>query len=98
MSEERQHTIKVVVANETLSFRIDASEETSFRKAAFSVNEMWSKMCAAQPSKSSHYALAKVAMAFAGLCYNKNQQLEAQSKLLNDLEHNLDELILKMES
>lgn len=86
-----------MVANEVISFRINASEETGFRKAAYSANEMWSRMTAAQPSKPSHYILAKVAMAFAGLSFNKTEQLEKQAALLDDVERELDSILLKME-
>lgn len=99
MSEDRKHNIKVVVANETIQlYNVSESEEIGFRKAAFSANETWKKMCAAQPGKSSHFILAKVAMAYAGLMFSKQDQLEAQAKFLDDFEHRLDEWLLKMES
>ena len=98
MSEERQQNINVVVADETISFKIDASDEEGFRKGAHAVDQRWKRMCKAHPNKSSHYILATVAMAFAGLSYKQSAQLEEQSALLAKLESDLDALLLKVDA
>lgn len=78
-------------------FSISLSEEPVFRRAAYHVNELWRKMCAEQPGKSSHYVLAKVALAFAELYYRKAEQLASQSQMLADFETKLDRILLDME-
>lgn len=98
MREERLQNINVVVANETINFRIAASDEESFRRSAHAVDQKWREMCKQHPSKSSHYILATVAMAFAGLSYKKSEELEHQASLLDQLETDLDELLLKLEN
>lgn len=97
MSEKKKQNINVVVANETINFKIDADDEEGFRKGAHAANEMWKERSMAHPSKSSHHILATVAMAFAGLSYKKTGQLEEQAALLNSLEGELDDILLKME-
>lgn len=54
-------------------------------------------MKADQPGKSSHYVLAKVALAFAELYYRKSEQLTSQSKMLDEFEQQLDRLLMKMD-
>ena len=76
---------------------INASEEAIYRKAAYHVNDLWKKMIKEQPGKSSHYALAKVALAFAELFYRKSEQLNAQSEMLASFEKELDDILMKME-
>lgn len=88
----------VAVADaEPIVFKVDASQEAIFRKAAHSVNELWNKWRAADPGKSSHYVLAKVALAFAELSYLKSEQLDYETTMLADYEKELDEILLKME-
>ena len=82
---------------EPFVFSLTLEEEPIFRKAAYHVNEQWRKMQENQPDKSSHYILAKVALAFAELYYRKQEQLTAQSRLLSDFESKLDEILLSME-
>lgn len=82
---------------EPFVFTIAASEEPIFRKAAYHVNSLWQKMRNDQPGKSSHYVLAKVALAFAELYYRKSEQLVSQSKMLEEFESELDRLLLKMD-
>ena len=97
MNEVKRHKFTAAIADvEPFVFSIDESEEAVFRKAARHVNELWRKM-QSQSGKSSHYALAKVALAFAELYYRKSEQLAGQSKLLEDFEKDLDEIILKMD-
>lgn len=98
MNEEKQHRFTATIADvEPFAFNIKLSEEPIFRKAAYHVNKLWQQMQADQPGKSSHYALAKVALAFAELYYRKSEQLAAQAKLLEDFEHDLDEILMGME-
>lgn len=98
MSAERQHRFTAVIADaEPIVFKIDAAEETIYRKAVKHVNDFWQRMQADQPGKSSHYALAKVALGFAELYYRKAEQLEEQSKLIKEFEESLDDILLKME-
>lgn len=98
MSEVKRHKFTAVIADaEPIVFTIEAQEEAVFRKAASHVNELWRKMQADQPHKSSHYALAKVALAFAELYYRKSEQLERQSRLLEEFEHSLDDILLAVD-
>lgn len=90
-------TVKIADA-EPIVFNIDASEEAVLRKAAYSVNERWRKWRAEEPGKSSHYILAKVAFAFADLAFHKSEQLEKLSNTLDNLEHDLDDILLKIEN
>lgn len=97
MSEDIQHRMRVVVAGEEIVFRVAESEEVGFRKAAHSVNEMWNSLRASQPGKSSHYTLAKVALAFAELTYHKTEQLKNQAALIDKLEKDIDNILLKVD-
>lgn len=95
---KNQHRFTAKIADvEPFVFSITLAEEPIFRKAAYHVNELWQKMQKDQPLKSSHYALAKVALAFAELYYRKSEQLVAQSKMLDDFEQQLDRILLSME-
>lgn len=89
--------MRVVVAGEEIVFRVAESEEPGFRWAADNVNEMWSQQRAAQPGKSSHYILAKVALAFAEHSYHKSEQLLTQSALIDRFEKELDEILLRID-
>ncbi|MBO5267641.1 MAG: cell division protein ZapA [Muribaculaceae bacterium] len=98
MNEEKRHKFTVTIADvEPFAFTITLAEEPIFRKAAYHVNNLWQKMQQDQPGKSSHYALAKVALAFAELYYRKSEQLASQSKMLEDFEHELDEILMGLE-
>lgn len=98
MNEEKRHRFTATIADvEPFVFTIAASEEPIFRKAAYHVNSLWQKMRNDQPGKSSHYVLAKVALAFAELYYRKSEQLVSQSKMLEEFESELDRLLLKMD-
>lgn len=98
MDEETKHRFTAQIADvEPFVFTISLSEEPVFRRAAYHVNELWRKMCAEQPGKSSHYVLAKVALAFAELYYRKAEQLASQSQMLADFESNIDRILLDME-
>ncbi|MDE6301875.1 MAG: hypothetical protein K2M19_09185 [Muribaculaceae bacterium] len=95
---KKLHRFTAKIADvEPFVFSITLAEEPIFRRAAYHVNELWQKMQKDQPSKSSHYALAKVALAFAELYYRKNEQLAVQSRLLEDFEKHLDRILLSME-
>ena len=50
-----------------------------------------------QPGKPLQYILAKTALAFAELYYRKSEQLIAQSKMLEEFEHELDQILLSVE-
>ena len=98
MNEDKRHRFTATIADvEPFVFTIPASEEAIFRKAAYHVNSLWQKMKADQPGKSSHYVLAKVALAFAELYYRKSEQLTSQSKMLDEFEQQLDCLLMKMD-
>lgn len=83
---------------EPFGFNVTQSEEPVFRRAEYHVNELWRKMCREQPGRTSHYILAKVALAFAELYYRKAEQLNAQSALLDDFEKELDKMLLQVDS
>ncbi len=98
MKDDKLHRFTAKIADvEPISFPIKLEEEEIFRKAAYHVNKLWQNNLSAQPGKSSHYALAKVALAFAELYYRKAEQLSAQSKMLDDFEHELDTILMAME-
>lgn len=98
MKDEKLHRFTAKIADvEAISFPIKLEEEEIYRKAAYHVNKLWQSNLSAQPGKSSHFALAKVALAFAELYYRKAQQLSAQSKVLESFEKELDEILLTME-
>lgn len=82
---------------EPFSFSATLDEEPIYRKAAHAVNKLWDKFLVGQPDKSSHYALAKAALAFAELYYRKDEMLDRQTKMLEEFEHELDELLLKID-
>ena len=97
MSEERQHKIQVTIANEPITLMIGESQEYALRMAAYTANDLWMRMSANQPKKSSHHVLATVAMALAERSFEKSAQLEKQAAVLNEFEKHLDEILLKME-
>lgn len=95
MNEEKKHRFTAQIADvEPFVFNITLAEEPIFRKAAYHVNELYNRMMADSVNKSSAYALAKVALAFAELYYRKSEQLSAQSRMLDDFEKTLDSLLL----
>ena len=95
---KKLHKFTAKIADvEPFVFSISSEEEPVFRKAAYHVNELWQRMLHDQPSKSSHYAMAKTALAFAELYYRKSEQLSAQSDMLDQFEKQLDRILLSME-
>lgn len=99
MEEEKKHRFTAKIADvEPFGFNIALSEEPVFRRAEYHVNDLWRKMCREQPGRSSHYVLAKVALAFAELYYRKAEQLSAQSSLLDDFEKQLDKILLQIDA
>lgn len=98
MDDEKKHRFTAKIADvEPFVFNIGLSEEPVFRRAEYHVNELWRKMCREQPGRSSHYILAKVALAFAELYYRKAEQLGSQSALLDDFEKQLDDILLQID-
>lgn len=98
MKDDKLHKFTAKIADaEAISFSIKLDEEEIYRKAAYHVNKIWQQNRSAQPGKSSNYALAKVALAFAELYYRKAEQLTAQSKMLEEFEKELDDILLAME-
>lgn len=97
-NNKKVHRFTAKIADvEPFAFQIAADEEPIFRKAAFHVNGLWQKMQKDQPNRSSHFLLAKVALAFAELYYRKNEQIATQTRLLEDFEQNLDSILLSMD-
>lgn len=98
MTDEKLHRFTAKIADvEPFAFPIKLDEEEIYRKAVYHVNKLWNSHRDAQPGKSSHYALAKVALAFAELYYRKSDQLAAQSAVLDDFERELDDILMGME-
>ncbi len=98
MNNENKNRFTAVIADvEPITFVITPEEEQIFQKASYHVNDVWRKMQKDQPCKSSHYILAKVALAFAELYYRKSEQLNAQSQMLEDFERDIDSILLSME-
>lgn len=98
MNNKKQHKITLKIADtEPFAFETTLEEEPIYRKAAYHVNQFWETMRAKQPDESSHFILAKVALAFAEVYYRKLAQLEAQSKLIDDFEKDLDGILMRME-
>lgn len=98
MTEEKKHRFTAHIADaEPFAFTISLDEEPVFRRAAYHVNELWKKMSAEQPGKTSHDVLAKVALAFAELYYRKADQLSRQTDLLDKFEKELDEILVKID-
>lgn len=95
-AQRHRFTAKIADA-EPFAFMIELSEEPIYRRAAYMVNTQWKKYMESQPGKSSHYALAKTALAFAELYYRKSEQLNAQTALLDDFEKELDKILLAMD-
>lgn len=99
MEDEKKHRFTAKIADaEPFVFNIGLSEEPVFRRAEYHVNELWRKMCREQPGRSSHYILAKVALAFAELYYRKAEQLNAQTAMLDGFEKQLDEILLQIDN
>ncbi len=98
MKDDKLHRFTAKIADvEAFSFYIKLEEEEIYRRAAYHLNQLWNKNREAQPGKSSHYALAKAALAFAELYYRKAEQLAAQQAVLEDFEHELDNILMGME-
>ena len=98
MNEEQKHRFTAIIADvEPINFSIAPEEIQIYRKAVFHINSVWQDMRKDQPGKSSHYILAKVALAFAELYYRKSEQLAAQSQMLEDFERDIDKILLSME-
>lgn len=96
MNEEKKHKFTAKIADvEPFVFHINLDEEEMFRKAAYHCNELSRRFQALQPDKSSDYILAKVALAFAELYYRKSEQLQAQSRMLDEFEKTLDNVLLE---
>ncbi len=94
-NNKKLHRFTATIADvEPFVFPITLEEEPIFRKAAYSVNELWKKWQKDQPGKSSHYVLAKVALAFAELFYRNDELLHKQSKMLEDFEAQLDDILM----
>lgn len=95
MNDKLRVTIKIADV-EPIHFEIDRDEEIVYRKAEYHVNKLWNEWRQAQKSKSSQDVLARVALAFAELYYRKSDQLEGQAQMIDDFEHRLDDLLLKL--
>ncbi|MDE5553612.1 MAG: cell division protein ZapA [Muribaculaceae bacterium] len=90
--------IEIKIADvESISLKIDRAEERVYRKAAELINNTWADLRMAHKNKSSHYVLALTALAAAELYYRKSGQIEAQGRMIDDFEKQLDELLLKVE-
>ncbi len=99
MEDEKIHRFTAKIADaEPFAFNIALNEEPVFRRAEYHVNELWRKMCREQPGRSSHYILAKVALAFAELYYRKAEQLNTQAALLDGFEKQLDDMLLQIDN
>lgn len=98
MTTGKKHRFTAKIADvEPFAFEVEHDEEPIYRKAVYHINQLWDKMKTDQPGKSSHFIMAKVALAFAELYYRKNEQLSAQSEMLGEFERCLDDILMKME-
>ena len=82
---------------EPITLKIDRAEERVYRKAAELINNTWADLRQAHKNKSSHFVLALAALATAEVYYRKSGQIEAQGRMIDDFEKQLDELLLKVE-
>lgn len=98
MNEEKKHRFTATIADvEPIVFDLTLAEEPIFRRAAYHVDKLCKELQMKQPGKPLQYILAKTALAFAELYYRKSEQLIAQSKMLEEFEHELDQILLSVE-
>jgi hypothetical protein len=90
--EKQQFTAKIADIS-PIRFDIKPEEEDIYRKACFSLNEIWKKFRAQEPGGDSHTALAKVALAFAELYHRKDAQLKEHAMLMDSFEKDLDDIL-----
>lgn len=92
MNDKFGITIKIADA-EPIHLEIKRDEELIFRKAAELINRTWDNLRQSNKNRSSHYVLALSALYAAEVFYRKSGEIEAQSRMIDDFEKQLDKLL-----
>lgn len=80
-----------------LLMHIDRSEEERVRNVEYNINKLWSQWRAKYHERTSEEVLAMVTFAFAKQYLILAEQEPALTRTLNDFEHALDEILLKVD-
>lgn len=92
MNDKFRITIKIADV-EPFQIGIKREEERVFRDAADLINRTWDNLRQSDKSRSSHFVLALTALSVAELYFRKSGQIEAQSRMIDDFEKQLDKLL-----
>ena len=85
-------TIKIADV-EPFQIEVKREEEKIYRKAVDLINRTWNQLRQSNKNESSHFVLAKTALSVGELYYRKSGEIEAQSRMIDDFEKQLDKLL-----
>ncbi len=94
MEPDREHRITVKISDiEPFKIGVSESEESFYRQVIEKINENVRRLQFNSSPDSTEVAVAKVALYYATMLYHRNNIMNAQSRLLEDFERQLDELL-----
>lgn len=94
METDKEHRITVKIADiEPFKIGVSESEESFYRQVIERINENVHRLQYNASPDSTEVAVAKVALYYATMLYHRSNLMNSQSKLLEDFEHQLDELL-----
>lgn len=94
MENDKEHRITVKIADiEPFKIGVSESEESFYRQVIERINENVRRLQYNASPDSSPVAVAKVALYYATMLYHRSNIMTAQTKLLENFEKELDELL-----
>lgn len=94
MENDKEHRITVIIADiEPFKIGVSESEESFYRQVIERINENVRRLQYNASPDSTPVAVAKVALYYATMLYHRSNIMTAQTKLLENFEKELDELL-----
>ncbi|MBO4977380.1 MAG: cell division protein ZapA [Muribaculaceae bacterium] len=94
MENDKEHRITVKIADiEPFKIGVSESEESFYRQVIERINENVRRLQYNASPDSTPVAVAKVALYYATMLYHRSNIMTAQTKLLENFEKELDELL-----
>lgn len=94
MDQKRENKILIKITGvDSFRLRVREDEESSYRYIVDKINENVHRFQSGVNGDSPSVALAKVAIYYATLLFEKSKHIASQQALLEDFEKNLDSLL-----
>ncbi len=94
MNDNKEHRITIRISGvEPFTLPVSENEELFYRSVVKRINEHVDRLSYGVRADSKNIALAKVAIYYATMLYQKTDLINSQARLLHDFEERLDTLL-----